>query len=1430
MALTTTPSNELSFELLGQIQLNNAGDSTGAEIVSFDPETSRAFVTSITGLRIVDLSDPTTPTVIDTIDFTAAPFNFATSDVNSVSVKNGLVAVAVANDPKYDAGKVFLLDTDGNLLNSIDVGALPDMLTFTPDGTKILVANEGELDADGTDAEGSVSIIDVSQGAANATVTTAGFSGFDAQELRDAGVRLFIGTPGFEDTTVSQDLEPEYISVSPDGTTAFVTLQENNAIGILDIATGTFTDVVPLGLKSWDGIPVDMSDRDGAGNSQAIDLRDDLPVFGLYMPDAISSFTSGGQTFYVTANEGDDRSDFIDTEVDRANGIDLDDATFPNETDLLSNNGFGRVDVVIQPGINGDTDTDGDIDTVLTYGGRSFSILDSSGNIVFDSAGQIEQFIATTGLVANGGAWDDSRSDAKGPEPEAVTVSEINGQVYAFVGLERAQGVMVYNVTDPADVTFTGFVRNSVDLRPEGITIVEAADSPTGKGLMLVANEGSNTLSTYEITPAAAAPAYTLQLLHFSDAEAGLLAGTTAKNLAALVDVFEDEYANSLTLSSGDLFIPGPFLAGGTDPSLSGLVPGNSNPGRFDISIMNAIGVQASAIGNHEFDLGSNVFASAIASGSGYAGALFPYLSANLNFSGDSALNPRFTNTVGTGLEEASSLAGRIAPSAVITEGGEKIGLVGATTQILEQISSPSGTEVVGFPTGPGANGEVNDMALLAAQLQPVIDDLIAQGVNKIVLVSHLQQLSLEQELATLLEGVDIIIAGGSHTRLGDSDDVAAEFPGHEDVFEGTYPIVTEGADGKTTLIVNTDGEYTYLGRLVVDFDANGDIILDSVTDNTAVNGGYASTDQNVADAWETTVDNLDETAFAEGTRGNQVGDLTDAVQQVIDVKSGNIYGYTDVYLEGERSQVRSQETNLGNLSADANALAAREAAGVTGARSVMVSIKNGGGIRAQIGTLGTPDANGNVPKIPPAGGTVSQLDTENALRFNNGLMVFDTTAQGLLNILNSPNALAAGNGGFIQIGGVKFSYDPTRAAGDRVRDIALINEAGQVVSVIVDDGVVLAGAPSKISVVILNFTAQGGDGYIIKPNGENFRYLLNDGTLSGPIDEALDFTASGVVPTNIMGEIQALSEYMQTKHGTAGTAYDVADTAATEDERIQNVVVRTDGVQDAAKIVYGTSTSDNLIGGSGNDTFQGLAGADIMTGRAGDDLYKVDNAGDIVVELSGDGNDTIHATVSYTLSDNVENLRLNGSALNGTGNALNNGIYGNGFANTLEGGAGDDILTGFGGADVLNGGDGHDQLRGGDGVDTLSGGIGDDRIEGGRGRDVLAGSAGADRFVFNEGDFGGATIGQADRITDFSQADGDRIELKRVDAIAGGADNAFTFIGTGNFSGAAGELRYRTLSDGNTYIYGDTNGDRNQDFVIRLDGAVALTGADFLL
>jgi len=1167
-ALSLTPSATTSFAPVSTLTL------AGSEIAAYDKASSKLFVTFGEGLQIVRLASDLRMTLDKVVTFASVA---TTNDVTSVAVKNGIVAAAVKSFTSSLPGSVVLMDVNGTILKTLEVGANPDMVTFTPDGSKLLVANEGELGSNNVlDAVGSVSIIDLAGGAVAATVRTASFGTFDTQEaaLRAEGVRLFTGTPGFTGRSVAQDLEPEYIGVSPDGRTAFVTLQENNAVAVLDIASGTFTDIVPLGLKSFNGLALDASDRNGVA------LRTDLPVFGQYMADSIASFTGAdGRTYYVIANEGDDRNDFLPTAETASvsnTAFDLDNTLFPTETALKDNNALGRLTVTNQTGLRGDTDGDGDIDQILMYGGRSFSILDSTGRIVFDSGSHIEQFIAAGGTRTG---FDDGRSDNKGPEPEGITVGVVNGRTLAFVGLERGGGgVMVYDVTDPAKVNFVQYMRNAADLNPEGVLFIAAADSPTGRDLLVTTNEVSNTLTTFQN-----GTAFTLQLLHFADAEAGLLASTTAPRLAALVDRFEGEFANSITLAGGDNFIPGPFLAAGTDSSIISTlnrVTGSTLPATAtvqiaaaDIALHNLIGVQASTIGNHEFDLGSRVFRDSFIPGGGYVGASFPYLSANLDFSGDSDLRGVFVDTVATaGLEEASANRAKIVPSAVITVNGERIGLVGATTQLIEAISSPSGTEVKGFPTGAGANGEVDDMNLLASQLQPVINDLTSQGVNKVILMAHLQQIANEKSLATKLTGVDIILSAGSNTRLGDANDTAVAFPGHAAAFEGgTYPQVLTALDGKTTLLVNTDNEFTYLGRLVVDFDSSGNVVTSNLAARSAVNGAYAATDANVASAWGVATSQLASTAFASGTRGGNVKALTDAVQSVITSKDSNIFGFSNVYLEGERIAVRNQETNLGNLTADAQAFVAKQALGISGP---VVSLKNGGGIRAQIGEISPPKADGTVDKLPPAGG-VSQLDVENSLRFNNTLMVFNTTADGLKAILEHGVASLGSQGRFPQIGGVAFSYDPAAAAGSRIRDIAL--KDGSTTINLFNDGVKLSTAPASITVVTAGFLANGGDSYPMKANGENFRYLTLSGTQAGvgsALDEALDYTASSVAPANALGEQTALQFFMQANHATAATAFNVADTREALDTRIQNIAVRTENVLSGQVSVVGVDDS----------------------------------------------------------------------------------------------------------------------------------------------------------------------------------------------------------------------------------------------------------------
>jgi 3-phytase len=505
------------------IQLQNIGtiNLNGAEIADFDPQTKRLFVTGeLNGepiLQVVDVSNPNNPTAVTNINLSSFGGGIQSVAVRpGTGTENSIFAVAVSANDITNPGKVIFFDADTlNQLAEVEVGALPDMITFTPDGSKLLAANEGEPNEDYTiDPEASISIIDVSgdiSSLTNSNVTTADFTAFNSQEatLTAAGVRIF----GLN-ATVAQDLEPEYIAVSPDSQTAFVTLQENNAVAVVDIANGTVTDVVPLGFKdhSLPGNGLDASDRDGVINIQ------NWPIFGMYQPDGIESFEIDGNTYYITANEGDarlrptddgvlpapnDEEGDIFNEEARIKDVTLDPTVFPNAATLQADENIGRLNIT---NTLGDTDGDGDFDEIYAYGSRSFSIWNSAGELVFDSGdqiGQITSLLRPEIFNADDGLTDefDSRSDNKGAEPESVEIGVIDGVTYGFVGLERTGGVLVYDLSNPTAPEFVQYITNESDIAPEGLKFIAAADSPNGKPLLAVANEGSETVSFYEINP-----------------------------------------------------------------------------------------------------------------------------------------------------------------------------------------------------------------------------------------------------------------------------------------------------------------------------------------------------------------------------------------------------------------------------------------------------------------------------------------------------------------------------------------------------------------------------------------------------------------------------------------------------------------------------------------------------------------------------------------------------------------------------------------------------------------------------------------------------------------------------------------------------------------------------------------------------------------
>lgn len=495
-------NNELKLNLLTSFS-NGAEGTNSAEIVAFDPTTDKLYIANSIGAKmdIVNFSNPSAPVLLNSVSIT--PYG----NLNSLTVHNGVVAVAVENANPQLNGKIVFFDQNGTYISDVTVGAMPDMITFNNDYTKVLVACEGEPKSDySIDPEGSVGIVDVTGGYATlsaANVTMVNFQSFNGQEaaLRTQGIRIF--GPG---SSAAQDFEPEYITISEDNSTAYVSLQENNAMAVINIATGTVSAIRPLGTMNYanGNNGLDASDQTAGA------LIGSAPIKGLFMPDALAHASISGTEYIFSANEGDAREYTAITEIARLSATPLD-ASIPDQNILKNNQFLGRINVT---NASGDADGDGDIDDIHVFGTRSFSIWNAqTGALVFDSKDLIEQITANhptlSGLFnannSSGIPDDKSRSDDKGPEPEGVAAAVINGNHYLFVSLERIGGVMVFNVDVPSAPVYVGYYNNRAvasngqDRGAEGIITIRKEDSPTGKEIVILANEVSSTLSVFEI-------------------------------------------------------------------------------------------------------------------------------------------------------------------------------------------------------------------------------------------------------------------------------------------------------------------------------------------------------------------------------------------------------------------------------------------------------------------------------------------------------------------------------------------------------------------------------------------------------------------------------------------------------------------------------------------------------------------------------------------------------------------------------------------------------------------------------------------------------------------------------------------------------------------------------------------------------------------
>lgn len=666
--------------------------------------------------------------------------------------------------------------------------------------------------------------------------------------------------------------------------------------------------------------------------------------------------------------------------------------------------------------------------------------------------------------------------------------------------------------------------------------------------------DGSGTLDAGEIDSSSflCEDGFWLQLLHFADVDGNeATALDSVDEFSALVDGLrsDSEYGlSTLMVSSGDNVIPGPRWFAAENSAIRAIT-GSNEPGHVDHLWMNEFGVVASALGNHELDQGPGEFADATSSesrdGITFPGTRFPYLAANVDFSGDGDLEPR----TGIDGDDARLMERQVAGSAIVRVGSEYVGLVGASTPELVNITS------LGDLTVSGSTAMIEE---LAAAIQPAIDELTATGINKIIVLAHMQQLSIEKALAELLTDVDIIVAGGSNTRMGDATD--SLFPG-DTAFAEPYPFQATDADGNSTLIVNVDGDYKYLGRLVVAFDESGNVIPESLDE--AVNGAWASTAENVT--------------LVNGIANDQVVLTRDTVRMVIETQFENVVGHTDVFLEGRRSEVRTQETNLGNLTADSMVAYAENCTELTS----VLALKNGGGIRAEIGNAVTTGV--MTEFFPPFNdglnvdsGDVSEGHFRGTLRFDNGLVVFDVSGAELRTLLEhglAETEAGATPGRFPQVGGISFGFDPSLAAGSRITDLwvdTAIDADNTPDTALFIGGVAQAAASNTYQIVTLNFLANGGDDYpfaaLAAPNRRQIYNTVGFGDPDVDDNDVPDFPDFPVLTacdfgmqSNFSytgGEQDALAEYFLANFPDSATPFNVADTAPANDRRIQDLSV----------------------------------------------------------------------------------------------------------------------------------------------------------------------------------------------------------------------------------------------------------------------------------
>lgn len=979
----TPASDALGIRKIASYSVGTSSEDGGvAEIVRYNQDNGKFYLingsSEPASIDIVPLKASGELTKESTINVQAlaeqsSGFTFGdltSIDINTVTQQ---IAVAVQEADANKTGKILLLDYAGKLVKEYPTGVQPDMVKFTSDGRYILTADEGEPRVEGIDPEGSVTVVDTKENQVKHVKFDNPAVIDDKVHIRGTanGDGIITGSGSKADAVT--DLEPEYIALSGDEKTAYVSLQENNAIAAIDIAAGKVISVKGLGFK-------DLSDpRNSLDLVEDGEIRlENVPFLGMYMPDGIDAYTIDGKTYLFTANEGDA------TEWDGRVGV-------TKLKDLAGLNPESKAGQFLKD--SGDTYDDVEVatdmgpDGVYMYGARSFSIWNADDmKQVYDSGNEFEK-ITSERLpdVFNSNhskVNKDKRSPKKGPEPEYITVGEVDGKLYAFTGLERIGGVMAYDVTNPEKPQFAAYLnprdftkKLDTDTGPEGLEFIPAEASPTNRPLLLVANEVSGTVAVLELgAPKAQQPAsgetWKLTVMHTNDTHAHL---AEVARRATLVKQIREEEKDSLLLDAGDVF--------------SGDLYFTKWFGLADLSFMNMMGYDAMTFGNHEFDQGTGALAEFVKN------AQFPLVSSNIDFSTNQDMLPllKSPTTLDATASKTTAQAG-VYPYVVLDVNGHQVGVFGLTTEDTAETS------------GGGKAVKFNDATASAAATVAAMEK---EGLNIIIALSHLGY-ARDQKLALDVEGIDLIVGGHTHTKLDAPE------------------IVVDDVHGTPTAIVQANEWGKFLGRVDVVFDSEGVVLT----------GPGQTTGHLIA---------VDPEQVAEDAKAKEV--LAPYNEELEEMKKQPV-GQAAVVLDGVRENVRSKETNLGNLIADGMLEKARQL------KEADVALMNGGGIRAAIDE-----------------GEITMGELRTVMPFGNTLFVLDVTGQQLKNGLENGISGAKSDdlpGKFPQIAGMTFKWDPAQPEGGRVFDVQIKQ----------DDTYTPLKLSATYRLATNSFVATGGDGY----------------------------------------------------------------------------------------------------------------------------------------------------------------------------------------------------------------------------------------------------------------------------------------------------------------------------------------------------------------